>query len=197
MKTLNLQNEKFFQYFLNSFKKYILKVIKNENSNQFLYINENFLIFFCSYLQKNIFLSFNSLINITTVDCIQKTNRYELFYLFVNFKLSLKLFLVIQIKINFFNPYSFGIHSINKIFKSALQLEREIYDMFGLYFYNHKDLRRLLTDYGFQGFPLKKEFPLTGFYELRYDEINNIIIINELRLIQNFRVFDFINPWEI
>jgi len=68
--------------------------------------------------------------------------------------------------------------------------------MFGLYFYNHKDLRRLLTDYGFQGFPLRKDYPLTGFYELRYDELKGIIIINELRLIQNFRVFDFINPWE-
>lgn len=66
--------------------------------------------------------------------------------------------------------------------------------MYGLYFYDHKDLRRILTDYGFPAFPLRKDFPLTGFYELRYDEINNIIIINELRLVQNFRVFDFVNP---
>jgi NADH-quinone oxidoreductase subunit C len=66
--------------------------------------------------------------------------------------------------------------------------------MYGIYFINHKDLRRILTDYGFRGFPLRKDFPLTGFYELKYDEIQNIIIINELKLVQNFRIFDFINP---
>ena len=192
----NLNYNSFFQFFFYNFKKYFFKVIKNENSSWFFYINDFFLVFISSQLKKNIILSFDILNNISVVDCIQKINRYELFYLFTNIKMALKIFLVLQIKINFFNPFSYGIFSLNKIFKSALQLEREIYDMFGLYFYNHKDLRRLLTDYGFKGFPLRKEFPLTGFYELRYDEINNIIIINELRLVQNFRIFDFINPQE-
>ena len=156
---LNKNNENFLQSLFLNFKKYIFKIIKNEHSTQFLYINENYLEFFVNYLKKNILISFDSLINISTVDCIQKQNRYELFYLFLNIRMSLKLFLVIQIKVNFFNPFSYGILSISHIFKSALQLEREIYDMFGLYFYNHKDLRRLLTDYGFQGFPLRKDFP--------------------------------------
>lgn len=190
------KNDTFNQILLNFFKKYIFKIIKNDNGSWFFYINENQLYFLSSYLKKNLILSFDILSNISVVDCIQKVNRFEIFYLFLNIKLSYRLFLVIQQRINLYNPYSYGILSIYKIYKSALQLEREIYDMYGLYFYNHKDLRRILTDYGFVGFPLRKDFPLTGFYEIRYDEVNNILIINELRLVQNFRVFDFINPQE-
>lgn len=190
------KNDTFNQILLNFFKKYIFKIIKNDNGSWFFYINENQLYFLSSYLKKNLILSFDILSNISAVDCIQKVNRFEIFYLFLNIKLSYRLFLVIQQRINLYNPYSYGILSIYKIYKSALQLEREIYDMYGLYFYNHKDLRRILTDYGFVGFPLRKDFPLTGFYEIRYDEVNNILIINELRLVQNFRVFDFINPQE-
>lgn len=187
-------NEMFIQILFNILKKYIFKIIKNENGSQFIYINDDFLVFINVYLKKNLFSSFDILSNMTAVDCIQKKYRFEVYYLYLNITSSYRLFLVIQKQVTLYNPYSFGINSLYKIYKSALQLEREIQDMYGIYFINHKDLRRILTDYGFRGFPLRKDFPLTGFYELKYDEIQNIIIINELKLVQNFRIFDFINP---
>lgn len=199
-KNLNIEtiklndNETLIQLFYIFFKKYIYKIIKNENGSQFFFIKNEYLLFITSYLNKNFFLSFNILNNITVVDCIFKKNRYEIYYLFLNLKQSLRFFLVLSLEGSFINPFKSSINSLCTIYKSALQLEREIQDMYGIYFYNHKDLRRILTDYGFRGFPLRKDFPLTGFFEIKYDELNHIIVINELRLVQNLRVFDFINP---
>lgn len=189
-------NEFFFQILFNFFKKYIFKLIKNENGSYFVYLNESFFYFMNLYLKKNIYISIDILNDLTAVDCLQKKNRFEIYYLFLNIKLAIKLFLVITKNISMVNPFSSGLISLYKIYNSALQLEREVQDMYGIFFINHKDLRRILTDYGFRGFPLRKDFPLTGFYELKYDEIFNIIIINELKLVQNYRIFDFINPQE-
>lgn len=88
------------------------------------------------------------------------------------------------------------IPSISSIFKGAIWLEREVWDMFGLYFYDHPDLRRILTDYGFQGFPLRKDFPLSGFIELRYDDSLGRIIYEPVTLSQEYRFFEFKNPWK-
>jgi NADH-quinone oxidoreductase subunit C len=86
--------------------------------------------------------------------------------------------------------------SVSGVFSSAIWLEREAWDMFGIFFANHPDLRRILTDYGFEGHPLRKDFPLTGFKEVRYDEEQKRVVYEPVKLTQEFRRFDFMSPWE-
>jgi NADH-quinone oxidoreductase subunit C len=94
-------------------------------------------------------------------------------------------------------PAQASIFSISGVFNSAIWPEREMYDLFGIYFKNHNDLRRLLTDYGFSAFPLRKDFPLSGYLEVRYDEAKRRVVSEEVELAQEFRAFDFLNPWVI
>jgi len=89
------------------------------------------------------------------------------------------------------------LNSTVSLFNSAVWPEREILDLFGLFFSNHPDLRRLLTDYGFSSFPLRKDFPLTGYLEVRYDDSKQRVVVEEVELQQEFRAFDFLNPWVI
>jgi len=89
-----------------------------------------------------------------------------------------------------------GIETISSLFKSALWAEREIFDMFGIVFEGHPDLRRILTDYGFQGHPQRKDFPMSGFTEIRYDEERKMIVNEKVQLAQQYRKFEFSNPWE-
>lgn len=189
-----ISTEYFILQLIKVFSKKIFKIIKNEHSFFLIYLNENFFENFCLYLKENLLVSQESLIDITVVDCIQKNFRFEIYYNLLNIKQKIRFFIVLQKQITYYNPYSNGLMSLNKIQEASFQLEREIQDMFGIFFYNHKDLRRILTDYGFNSFPLRKDYPLTGFYEIQYDEFLNVIIINELKLVQNFRSFDFINP---
>ena len=88
-----------------------------------------------------------------------------------------------------------SIESITSIYNSADWWEREIWDLFGIFFNNHPDLRRILTDYGFEGYPLRKDFPLSGYVEVRYDERQKRVICESLELAQEFRTFDFLSPW--
>ena len=89
------------------------------------------------------------------------------------------------------------LESITNLFNSAVWPEREMLDLFGLFFLNHPDLRRLLTDYGFSSFPLRKDFPLTGYLEVRYDDSKQRVVVEEVELQQEFRAFDFLNPWVV
>ena len=86
--------------------------------------------------------------------------------------------------------------SLNSLFPSANWLERETWDMFGVFFKNHPDLRRILTDYGFEGFPLRKDFPLSGYTEVRYDDEKKRVVLEPLQITQEYRYFDFLSPWE-
>ena len=90
-----------------------------------------------------------------------------------------------------------SIPSIENIYRSAGWFEREVWDMFGIFFSNHSDLRRILTDYGFEGHPLRKDFPLSGYVESRYDESEKRILVEPIEMPQDFRFFEFANPWEI
>jgi NADH-quinone oxidoreductase subunit C len=85
--------------------------------------------------------------------------------------------------------------SITRFYQSANWLEREVWDMFGIFFFSHPDLRRILTDYGFEGYPLRKDFPITGFKEIRYDDEKKKIVLEPIRMTQEFRYFDFVTPW--
>ena len=135
-------------------------------------------------------LNFNMLLDITAVDYPQRAKRFEIIYNL----LSLKNHLRIRIKI-FVNDNEI-IPSISKLFKSANWYEREVWDMYGISFKGNNDLRRILTDYGFEGHPLRKDFPLTGFVELRYDDNKKKVSYSKVKLTQDYRNFDFLSPWE-
>tara|TARA_B100000767_G_scaffold257605_1_gene265606 strand:- start:246 stop:863 length:618 start_codon:yes stop_codon:yes gene_type:complete len=142
------------------------------------------------FLKANDNCKFKQLIDIAGVDYPQDENRFHLVYLFLSHELNLRIKLSVKIKIGKKVP------SITKIFPSANWMEREVFDMYGIKFENHPDLRRILTDYGFKGHPLRKDFPLTGFSEVRYSEKEKKVISEPVKLEQNYRDFDFDSPWE-
>ena len=141
-------------------------------------------------LKKKEKLNFEMLLDITAVDYPKRAKRFEVVYIL----LSLKNHLRIRVKV-FINDSEI-IPSISKLYKCARWYEREVWDMYGISFKGNNDLRRLLTDYGFEGHPLRKDFPLTGFVELRYDENKKKVSYSKVKLTQDYRNFDFLSPWE-
>ena len=133
---------------------------------------------------------FKQLIDIAAIDYPNDEKRFELVYLLLSIEKN------IRVKISIKFETSEKIPSIVKIFPSANWMEREIFDMYGIKFINHPDLRRILTDYNFKGHPLRKDFPLTGFNEVRYSEKEKKVIYEPVKLEQNYRNFDFSSPWE-
>ena len=142
------------------------------------------------FLKSDERLKFKQLIDIAGVDNPDKEKRFQLVYLLLSHQNNLR----IKIKLNFNSNDK--ISSITKIFPSANWMEREVFDMYGIQFINHPDLRRILTDYNFDGFPLRKDFPLTGFEEVRYSEKEKKVIYEPVKLEQEYRNFDFESPWE-
>ena len=141
-------------------------------------------------LKDNIDFSFNMLIDITAVDYPKRPKRFEVVY----HLLSLKHKNRVRIKIYINEDVS--VLSLTKIYKCAGWYEREVWDMYGIPFEGNDDQRRLLTDYGFEGHPLRKDFPLTGFKEVRYDEEKKKVSYSKVKLTQEYRDFDFLSPWE-
>tara|TARA_B100001245_G_scaffold198174_1_gene157405 strand:+ start:801 stop:1394 length:594 start_codon:yes stop_codon:yes gene_type:complete len=141
-------------------------------------------------LKKKENLNFEMLLDITAVDYPKRAKRFEIVYIL----LSLKNHLRLRVKI-FINDSEI-VPSISKLYKCARWYEREVWDMYGISFKGNDDLRRLLTDYGFEGHPLRKDFPLTGFVELRYDETKKKVAYSKVKLTQDYRNFDFLSPWE-
>ena len=133
---------------------------------------------------------FKQLIDIAAIDYPNEEKRFELVYLFLSIENNFRIKISIKLETNEKIP------SIVKIFPSANWMEREIFDMYGIRFDNHPDLRRILTDYNFKGHPLRKDFPLTGFNEVRYSEKEKKVIYEPVKLEQNYRNFDFSSPWE-
>ena len=142
------------------------------------------------FLKSNDNCKFRQLIDIAGIDFPEKDKRFRLVYLFLSHENNLR----IKVSINF--EIKKKVSSITKIFPSANWMEREVFDMYGIQFANHPDLRRILTDYGFKGHPLRKDFPLTGFNEVRYSEKNKKVVYEPVKLEQNYRNFDFESPWE-
>ena len=133
---------------------------------------------------------FRQLIDIAGVDYPQEDKRFKLIYLFLSHEKNMR----IKISINF--DQSLKINSITKIFSSANWMEREAFDMYGIQFVNHPDLRRILVDYNFKGHPLRKDFPLTGHTEVRYNEDQKKVVNEPVKLEQNYRNFDYESPWQ-
>lgn len=177
--------------------KYIHKV-KYTNEELVLILNikqNNELLFVVNFFKKHYKYQFKELVDICTVDHYLRNiytydRRFDVNYLFLSLKYKLRLRLQVLCDVN--TP----ITSIYSIFSSANWLERENWDMFGIFFINHIDLRRILTDYGFDGFPLRKDFPLNGYIELRYDDEKKMVVYELIELAQEFRFFEFINPWQ-
>ena len=142
------------------------------------------------FLKSNDECKFRQLIDIVGVDYPGEDKRFKLIYLFLSHENNIR----IKLSINFETAQK--IPSITKIFPSANWMEREVFDMYGINFKNHPDLRRILTDYNFKGHPLRKDFPLTGFSEVRYSEKEKKVIYEPVKLEQNYRDFDFESPWE-
>ena len=168
------------------------KIKKSEIKHDQLYINidNDDLIEVCLFLKSNKDTKFRQLIDITIVDYPENTQRFKVVYLFLSHEFNQRLILSYMINENEV------ISSLTSIFPSANWMEREAFDMYGVRFKNHPDLRRILTDYEFEGHPLRKDFPLTGHTEVRYSESKKKVIKESVKLEQNYRNFDYESPWE-
>ena len=142
------------------------------------------------FLKEDQNCKFNILIDICGVDYPEKDKRFEMVYHFLSLSVNRR------IRVKLMTDEGTKVPSIVDLFPSAGWYEREVYDLFGVIFSGNTDLRRLLTDYGFKGHPLRKDFPLTGYVEVRYDEEQKRVIYEPVKLTQEFRNFDFVSPWE-
>ena len=161
-----------------------------DNDELLIEVKENEIIDIVQFLKSNESCKFKQLIDIAGVDYPENEKRFELIYLFLSHEHNIRIKLLIKFDVNQ------SINSLTKVFPSANWMEREVFDMYGIKFKNHPDLRRILTDYGFKGHPLRKDFPLTGFNEVRYSEKDKKVIYEPVKLEQNYRNFDFESPWE-
>ena len=142
------------------------------------------------FLKTNLDTKFRQLIDITVVDYPENNQRFQVVYLFLSHEFNQRIVLKYSISENEV------ITSLTSIFPAANWMEREVFDMYGVSFKDHPDLRRILTDYGFEGHPLRKDFPLTGHNEVRYSEDEKKVIYETVKLEQNYRNFDYESPWE-
>ena len=168
--------------------KILSSKIKHDHIN--ICIEDNNLIEVMIFLKTHSSTKFRQLIDITAVDYPEKDKRFKMVYLLLSHEKNSR------IKIEFDIKEGEILSSLTSIFPSANWMEREVFDMYGLEFKDHPDLRRILTDYGFKGHPLRKDFPLTGHNEVRYSEEDKRVIYEPVKLEQNYRNFDYESPWE-
>ena len=168
------------------------KIKKSEIKHDQLYINidSGDLIDVTLFIKSNENTKFRQLIDVTVVDYPENTQRFKVVYLFLSHEFNQRIILSYLINENEVIP------SLTAIYPAANWMEREVFDMYGVKFKNHPDLRRILTDYGFEGHPLRKDFPLTGHTEVRYSEEQKKVIKEPVKLEQNYRNFDYESPWE-
>ncbi len=133
---------------------------------------------------------FSTLVDITAVDYPARAKRFDVVYHFLSMYQNHRIRLRVAVRAEEMVP------SIVKVYPAADWFEREVFDMFGILFSGHPDLRRILTDYGFRGYPLRKDFPTTGYTEVRYDEAQKRVVYEPVSLVQEYRQFDFMSPWE-
>ena len=162
----------------------------NSATNQlYICVKSAYFLSFFTFLKNFFEFYYNSLVDICAVDFPERSSRFSLFYNLVSVFLNHRLFIYSCV------AETSAIPSLSSLYFSANCLEREIWDLFGIFFFKHPDLRRILTDYGFDGFALRKDFPLTGYVEVRFEESNKYIIYEPVELSQEYRFFDFQTPW--
>lgn len=152
-------------------------------------LNHNKLVYVLAFLKDHENCLYKLLIDIVVIDFPEHKNRFSIIYNLCSVKYKCRLKIITCV--DEITP----LFSIAALYKNANWLEREVWDMYGVYFENHPDLRRILTDYGFEGYPLRKDFPLTGFKEVRYDDSQKRVIFESLEMTQEFRMFLFNSPW--
>ena len=185
-----MQNIQDLEKILNSELNTKIKDSEIKHNQIYLRIEEKNLSEVILFLKINAKTKFRQLIDITAVDFPEKEIRFKLVYLLLSHEFNQRLIIEMDIKEKEI------VSSITSIFPSANWMEREVFDMYGIDFKDHPDLRRILTDYGFEGHPLRKDFPLTGHTEVRYSEDKKKVISEPVKLEQNFRNFDYESPWE-
>ena len=169
-----------------------IKIKKTEIRHEQLYVNidNEDLIDVTLFIKSNENTKFRQLIDITVVDYPENAQRFKVVYLFLSHEFNQRIILSYLISENEVIP------SLTPIYPAANWMEREVFDMYGVKFKDHPDMRRILTDYGFEGHPLRKDFPLTGHTEVRYSEDQKKVISEPVKLEQNYRNFDYESPWE-
>ena len=184
---------------MNKFKNTKKIILDNFNQNINFYYNDNYLglnvnrsevYTITKFLKDNENLLFGQLIDITAIDYPSRDYRFDIIYILISLTLNQRI--IVKSPVN----ENDNLDSISLIHKSANWYERECYDLFGIKFINHPDLRRIMTDYNFEGHPLRKDFPLTGHTEVRYDDLEKKVVYEPVKLSQEFRNFDFSSPWE-
>jgi len=167
-----------------------IKSSKIKHNQLYLNIDSDDLLEVILFLKNNEETRFRQLIDITAVDYPEKDKRFKLVYLLLSHEFNQRILIDLYINENEV------VSTLTSIFPAANWMEREVFDMYGVKFKNHPDLRRILTDYGFEGHPLRKDFPLTGHNEVRYSEDKKKVIYEPVKLEQNYRNFDYESPWE-
>ena len=167
-----------------------IKESKIKHNQLYVTINSEDLLDVILLLKTNKNIKFRQLIDITAVDYPDNQKRFKIVYLLLSHEFNQRIIL------SYFISENEKISSLTKIFPSANWMEREVFDMYGIKFNDHPDMRRILTDYGFEGHPLRKDFPLTGHNEVRYSEDEKKVIYEPVKLEQNYRNFDYESPWE-
>nr|YP_011008096.1 NADH dehydrogenase subunit 9 [Dictyotopsis propagulifera]WBP69962.1 NADH dehydrogenase subunit 9 [Dictyotopsis propagulifera] len=184
-----LLNYSFIAYVNKLTKLLPISVCKVINQEMLISVTKDYLFFTLLFLHHHTNSNFQLLTCISGVDYPERLNRFEIVYELLSISYNCRI--RIKTFTNEINP----IFSIVTLFPCANWWEREIWDLFGIFFLTHPDLRRILTDYGFEGHPLRKDFPLSGFFELRYDEAQKIVVCELIELNQEFRTFNFHIPW--
>ena len=185
-----MQNIQDLEKILNSELNTKIKSSLIKHNQIYLKIDETDLTEVILFLKTNSKTKFRQLIDITAVDFPENEIRFKLVYLLLSHEFNQRIIIEIDVKEKEI------VGSITSIFPAANWMEREVFDMYGIDFKDHPDLRRILTDYGFEGHPLRKDFPLTGHTEVRYSEDVKKVVTEPVKLEQNFRNFDYESPWE-
>lgn len=186
----NLSDYEQFGYTLIQMLPKFIKKISILKGEMTIIVKSEYLKETLYFLKNHTNAQFKSLMEITAVDYPEKNKRFEVVYMLLSVKYNSRT--VVKTFVDEITP----LDSLVSVYKSAGWYEREVWDMFGIYFLNHPDLRRILTDYGFEGHPMRKDFPLSGYVEVRYDDEKKRVVTEPIEMTQEFRSFDFLSPWE-
>lgn len=171
-------------------EKFPKAIILNKEQYIEIQVHQNEIFNVIKELKDDSHLQYDQLIDLTAIDYPSRNERFDIIYIFLSMTLNKRVLVKSLINEND------KIQSITSLHKAADWYERECYDLFGIQFLNHPDLRRIMTDYNFEGYPLRKDFPLTGHTEVRYDDLEKKVIYEPVKLTQEFRNFDYMSPWE-